>query len=109
MVEFITMIGLGILISILGVINMRGNISSLHWYHRQRVSEENTKAFGKLVGIGTLIIGVAMILFGILSFVSEKTQLEFLMILGTVELIASVVVGMGISFYAMKKYNGGIF
>ena len=29
---------LGIIISILGISNMKGNISSLHWYHRQRVS-----------------------------------------------------------------------
>jgi len=26
-----------------------------------------------------------------------------------VELIVSIIVGMVISFYAMKKYNGGIF
>ena len=31
MVAFITVSGLGILISILGIINMTGNISSLHW------------------------------------------------------------------------------
>ena len=64
MATFITVLGLGILISILGVINMTGNISSLHWYHRQRVTEENRKPFGKLVGLGTLIIGLAMIVFG---------------------------------------------
>ena len=109
MVAFITVSGLGILISILGIINMTGNISSLHWYHRQRVTEENRKPFGKLVGLGTLIIGIAMVIFGIMFFIFEKTQIEALVVVGVVELIASIVVGMIVSFYAMKKYNGGIF
>ena len=109
MLTFITVSGLGLLISILGIINMTGNISSLHWYHRQRVTEENRKPFGKLVGLGTLIIGLSMILFGILFLISEQTQLTALVILGVIELIVSIVVGMMISFYAMKKYNGGIF
>ncbi len=109
MTAFITISGLGILISMIGVINMTGNISSLHWYHRQRVTEENRKPFGKLVGLGTLIIGLAMIVFGVLFLVFEQTQLEVFVIIGTVELIASITAGMGISFYAMIKYNGGIF
>ena len=109
MIAFITIAGLGLLVSILGIINMTGNISSLHWYHRQRVTEENRKPFGKLVGLGTLIIGLALIVFGTLFFIHEYTQLLALVIIGVVELIAGIVVGMAISFYAMKKYNGGIF
>ena len=109
MATFITVSGLGILISILGIINMTGNISSLHWYHRQRVTEENRKPFGKLVGLGTLIIGIAMVIFGVMFFIFEKTQIEALVVVGAVELTASIVAGMIVSFYAMKKYNGGIF
>ena len=109
MAAFITVLGLGILIAILGIINMTGNISSLHWYHRQRVTEENRKPFGKLVGLGTLIIGIAMIVFGILFLLFEHTQIQAFVMVGVVELIVSIIVGMIISFYAMKKYNGGIF
>ena len=54
---------LGIIISILGISNMKGNISSLHWYHRQRVSPDDVMPFGKRVGLGTLIIGIAIIVF----------------------------------------------
>ncbi len=50
-----------------------------------------------------------MIIFGVLIFVFEYTQLGALVIIGTVELIVGIVVGMVVSFYAMKKYNGGIF
>ena len=109
MVAFITVSGLGILVSILGIINMTGNISSLHWYHRQRVTEENRKPFGKLVGLGTLIIGLSMLVFGILFLIFEQTQLQAFVIIGVIELIVGIIVGMLVSFYAMKKYNGGIF
>lgn len=109
MTAFITTAGLGLLVSILGIINMTGNISSLHWYHRQRVTEENRKPFGKLVGLGTLIIGVALIVFGALFFAFEKTQSDVFVIIGTVELIAGIVIGLTVSFYAMMKYNKGIF
>ncbi len=105
---FITVI-LGIFIAVLGIINMTGNISSLHSYPRHRVSEEDRKPFGKLVGMGTLIIGVALILFGILSLFFEKSGTPLLTIIGTAELIVGIVVGLGISFYAMFKYNKGIF
>ncbi|MBR2891461.1 MAG: hypothetical protein IKC22_03675 [Bacilli bacterium] len=109
MAAFLTVSGLGILVSILGIINMTGNISSLHWYHRKRVTEENRKPFGKLVGLGTLIIGLSMIVFGILFLIFEQTQLQAFVIIGVIELIVSIIVGMFVSFYAMKKYNGGIF
>lgn len=109
MVAFITTAGLGLLVSVLGIINMTGNISSLHSYHRQRVTEENRKPFGKLVGLGTLIVGIAMIVFGVLFFVFEKTQFDLYVTIGTVLLIVGIIVGMSISFYAMMKYNKGIF
>ena len=109
MAAFIITAGLGLLVCVLGIINMTGNISSLHWYHRQRVIEKNRKPFGKLVGLGTLIIGLAMIVFGILFLVFEQTQLELLVTIGVIELLASIAAGTLVSFYAMKKYNGGIF
>ena len=109
MFTFIITVGLGILVSILGIINMTGNISSLHSYHRKRVTEENRKPFGKLVGLGTLLIGIAMVLFGTLYFIFEQTQLEVLVVIGTAVLLTGIVIGTAISFYAMIKYNKGIF
>lgn len=109
MTAFITTAGLGVLVSILGIINMTGNISSLHWYHRQRVTEEDRKPFGRLVGLGTLIIGVSLFLFGTLYFLYEKTQSTLLVTIGTAELIAGCAMGLLLSFYAMMKYNKGFF
>ena len=109
MAVFITMLSLGVLIAVLGIINMTGNISSLHAYHRRRVTEENRKPFGKLVGLGTLLVGVAITAFGALFFAFEQTQLEFLVIIGVIALIVGIIAGMAVSFYAMIKYNKGIF
>ena len=106
---FIITAGLGVLICILAIINMTGNISTLHSYHRKRVTEEDKKPFGKLVGLGTLIIGIAMIIFSILLFIFEKTQIDALIFIGNTVLFTGIIVGTIISFYAMKKYNGGIF
>lgn len=100
---------LGIVLIVIGIVNMKGNISTLHWYHRQRVTEADRKPFGKLVGLGTLIIGVTMILSGVLFFSFEQTQEAPFMIVGTVLTIGGIVVGLGLSFYAMIKYNKGIF
>ena len=109
MTVFVTVAVLGVLISVLGIINMTGNISSLHSYHRQRVSEENRKPFGRLVGAGTLTVGLSCIAFGALLFAYEATQRMLWMILGMGILFCGIAVGLGISFYAMIKYNGGIF
>ena len=99
----------GIICIVLGISNRKGNISSLHSYHRNRVSEEDRIAFGKRVGLGTILIGCAIIVFSILSVLTLVTGQEFYTLLGTVIMVAGLVVGLGISFAAMKKYNGGIF
>ena len=109
MLGFITTALIGVIVCVLGGINMTGNISTLHSYHRKRVSEENRKPFGRLVGIGTIIIGLTVIAFGALMFAAEKTSADYLVIVGTALMIVGLVVGSTIAFLAMKKYNGGIF
>ncbi len=100
---------IGLVISVLGIMNMKGNISSLHWYHRQRVSPEDVKPFGKKVGLGTLIIGVAIIAFGLFSLITYLTDMEVFTIIGAVLLIPAIIVGFVLSIHAMFKYNKGIF
>ncbi|MBQ8320757.1 MAG: hypothetical protein IJX92_00135 [Clostridia bacterium] len=100
---------MGILIAVIGVINMSGNISSIHRYHRMKVTEADIKPFGKLVGLGTLIIGISLVLYGTLYLAFNMTQNGLLLILGAAELIVCIVIGLIISLYAMIKYNKGIF
>ena len=105
MQDFIITLVLGVLICVIGAVNMTGNISTIHSYHRKRVTEENLKPFGKLVGLGTLIIGIGLIIFSIFNF----TKISVLTILGIIILIISIIIGMALNFYAMIKYNKGIF
>lgn len=106
---FLATVILGVIISIIGIINMTGNISTLHWYHRKRVSKEDCKPMGKLVGLGTLIIGIAMIIFGILFLFFEKTSLLVFIWVGSSILISALVIGLVLNIYAIIKYNKGLF
>ena len=109
MVEFIVTFLVGIVCIVLGISNMRGNISSLHSYHRHRVSEEDRIPFGKQVGLGTIIVGIGIIVFSVLSSVTLYTENNNFILIGTAFLIVGIILGLVVSFRAMLKYNNGIF
>ena len=89
----IALLILGIFISVIGIVNMTGNISTIHSYNRRKVKEEDVPKYGRAVGTGTLIIGA--------SFWSEKAM-SFIV-------IPALVIGLGFILYAQFKYNKGIF
>ena len=99
----------GAIIIFFSIQNMRGDISSLHSYHRSRVKEEDIPAFGKLVGLGTLLCGIAVIIMAIFTALAIALNTETLTTVGTALMFAGLVSGIIVAFYAMKKYNGGIF
>ena len=99
----------GVVCIVLGISNMRGNISSLHSYHRSRVSEEDRIPFGKQVGLGTIIVGIGIIVFSVLSSVTLYTENDIFILVGTAVLIIGIILGLVISFRAMIKYNKGVF
>ena len=109
MAGFIVAFLVGLLCIGLGISHRKGNISSLHFYHRNRVSEEDRIPFGKMVGTGTIIMGVAVSLFSAFSAAAVLMEKQWLTWVGTGIMITGMVIGSGISFYAMKKYNKGIF
>ena len=100
---------IGIVFIIIGISNTKGNISLMHSYHRKRVSEENRLPFGRLVGIGMIIIGAALIFSAIFSFMATVLQYAVFEVLINAALIVGFVIGIGFIFYAMFKYNKGIF
>ena len=100
---------IGIICIIIGISNRKGNIETLHSYHRKRVSEEDRVPFGKLVGLGMIVIGIALIINGGLMYAGTYLENDILVFAATGVLIAGLVAGLGISFYAMIKYNKGIF
>ena len=108
-IGIVTTVIVGILCIILGISNMRGNISSIHSYHRSRVTEENKLPFGRLVGLGTVIIGIGIIIFSVAMLLTHFLETSLFIFIGVALMILAFAVGIFVSFYAMKKYNGGIF
>ncbi len=100
--ENIFILILGILISVIGIINMTGNISTIHSYNRQRVREEDTLAYGLVMGLGTLIIGVALVIDFFLTLFSIAAALPFVT-------VPALLAGVSLMLYGQFKYNGGIF
>ena len=74
----------GIICIVIGIINMKGNISSLHSYHRSRVAPEDVKPFGKLVGIGMIIIGIALMISGVFTYLTVLADLTIYMTISMV-------------------------
>ena len=95
------MLILGVFISVVGIVNINGNVSTIHSYNRRRVKEEDVPKYGKVVGTGTLIIGISIVLGFVVSFWSEE-------IMGYI-ILPSVIVGLGFILYGQFRYNKGIF
>ena len=102
----ITMLILGILLTIIGIENVKGNIASVHWYNRRRITEETSPLYGKAVGIGTLIIAGGLILSAVLNMLVKSNVA--VLISGVITLV-TIVVGIAFILYAQFKYNKGIF
>lgn len=109
MADSIISIIVGIFCIVIGILNTKGNISFLHSYHRHRVTEEDRIPFGRQVGLGTIIIGCAITISGILLGLSSIIGTDTLAIIGTILMISGLAVGLFIVFRAMFKYNKGIF
>ena len=88
-------------ISVVGIVNIKGNISTIHSYNRRKVKEEDIPKYGKTVGTGTLIIGISLVLGFIVSFQSEII-IDYI-------ILPAVIVGLGFILYGQFKYNKGIF
>lgn len=93
---------MGLFISILGIVNIKGNISSIHSYNRRRVKEEDVHKYGKVIGSGTLIIGVGLLLSSLLTFLKVAIQSDYIT-------VPAIILGLIIIVYGQFKYNKGIF
>ena len=100
---------IGVFLIVFGILNLLGDLRSIHWYHRQRVSPEDQKKYGRWFGSGSVTIGVGILLFGVLSLCSADGQAAVWTIIGSVFLTVSLVIGLGLMVYAMIRYNRGIF
>lgn len=99
--EYIFLLISGICITILGIFNLKGNISSIHWYNRLKIREENRKKYGKSMGIGALIIGICMTITAILQMIFYNENIWYIT-------VVEIVIGLIFMIYGQIKYNKGI-
>ena len=100
--EYIPLLLLGVFICAIGVCNLRGNLATIHWYHRRNVRPEDVPSYGKAMGAGTLIIGGALIVTAVLLLRLETESCFYLT-------AAGLAVGLGVMLWGQLKYNHGIF
>ena len=100
---------IGIVCIVIGILNMHGNISMMHSYHINNITEENKKPFGKMVGTGMIIIGISLIIYGGFFILLELFKDDIYLTIANITLIIGIIIGLGISLYAIKKYNKKIF
>ena len=100
--ESLVQLGFGIICVMFGIFNMCGNIGTIHWYNRRKVTKENQKAYCMFVGLGTLIVGVAIIAGAVIQ------ALGYLAASG-LAIGVGVLIGLVLILYAQFKYNRGLF
>ncbi len=93
---------LGLVFIFLGVVNFKGNISSIHWYHRRNIKKENVRIYGKLMGVGTIIIGLSMLVTGVIKIFYKNENIDYIIVVG-------LIIGIILMLYAQIRYNKGIF
>lgn len=100
--DVLELLGLGTIFAVLGIFNMCGNIASIHWYNRRKVTKENQKAYCIFVGLGTLIMGIGLIAAGIVQAIIGIESSAVIMLIG-------ILVGLTLILIAQFKYNRGLF
>ena len=100
--DMLELFGIGAMLIALGIFNMCGNIASIHWYNRRKVTKENQKVYCFIVGLGTLIVGAGLIAAGIIQVLIGMEESAFVT-------VGSMLAGIGLILYAQFKYNRGLF
>ena len=97
-----SLIVLGVFCVILGSFNIKGNIASIHWYNRRKVTKESQLPYCRLVGFGTVLIGLGMILSAVIQVLINIEA-------GAMVTVFFLLIGLSMIVYAQIKYNRGIF
>lgn len=99
--DYLPLLILGIFLSTLGIVNIKGNISTIHSYNRRNVKEEDIPRYGRTVGTGTLVIGASLILSYLVAFWNDAA-IDYVV-------LPAMAVGLTFILYGQIKYNHGIF
>lgn len=97
----ITLLVFGLFLSLIGILNITGDISTVHSYNRRKVRKEDVPKYGRAMGTGTLIIGVSLVAAFVVAIWNEAVIMFII--------IPAVLVGISFMLYAQFRYNRGIF
>jgi len=100
--KYVFLLFLGIIIIIMSIVNLRGNISTIHWRNRRRVSEADAPKYGRAMGLGTLLIGASIVLTAVLQMIFDSEAVFYVT-------AAGIAAGTAVMLYAQFKYNRGVF
>ncbi len=100
--KYISFIIVGVVLLVLGFTNYKGNISTIHWYNKRKVSDADIPKYGKCVGIGTMICGGSLLVTALLEVLLQTPAVE-------VVILAGFAVGLAFLLYGQFKYNKGLF
>ena len=92
--EYLGLLVMGILLSTLGIVNIMGNISTIHAWNRKRVKEADIPRYGRA-------IGAALIVSYLVTFWNAAV-IDYIILPG-------LGIGLALILYAQLKYNHGIF
>lgn len=92
---------LGIFLSVIGIVNISGNVSTIHAYNRRNVKEEDIPKYGRAVGTGTLIIGISLAFTYFITLWNEAVT--------DAVILPAIAIGLAFILYGQIKYNHGIF
>ncbi len=75
-------------------------ISLLHYYHYNKLSEKDKKAFCKLSGFGVISIGIGISVTAVIIGITDSA-------LSFIAFAVGFAVGISLLIYAGNKYNSG--
>ena len=106
---FILSFIIGIVFSVIGVLQLMGNTSMIHSYHRKRVSEEDMLPFARIMGAGSLVLGATLLTSGTLIALTFFTEQVVYAEVADFILTPGLIIGVIVELVAIIKYNKGLF
>ena len=106
--EYLGLLVVGILLSTLGIVNIRGNISTIHAWNRKRVKEADIPRYGRAIGAGTLVIGAGTLVIGAAFIISYLVTFWNAAVINYI-MLPGLGIGLALILYAQLKYNHGMF
>ena len=99
-IELIIVSAVGIAFIVLGALHIKGFLMPSRY--TRKISKQDKAPFGKISGLGAVILGASTLAFGVLSGISLLTQNQAFLSVGAVIWILGVIGGVVLMLCALK-------